>query len=189
MQSAKNAIILLVVFLLSFFIDIPLREFFKGIQNTYITQIMLFISNISIIFLILFALVFFLIKKRKDLLLYSILSMLVSLGVVFLIKFLYFRPRPFQDLGISSIDGSADSSFPSGHTTRYSSFVPFFWLYKNTRTLILITLILVAISRMYLLSHYLSDIIFGFMLGYYNSVFFLYLSRKNNRLNRVLRSI
>lgn len=189
MPGAKNAIVLFVVFLLSFFVDIPLREFFKSIQNPYITQIMLFVSSIQVVFLIIFLVVFFIIKKRNDLLFYSLISLLISSLIVFLIKSLYFRPRPFVDIGLPSIDGSTNSSFPSGHVNRYSSLLPFFWLYKNMRLFIILIVILVAISRMYLQAHYLSDVIFGFMIGYYTSVFFLYLSRKNNKLNRFLSKV
>ena len=112
---------------------------------------------------------------------------MASLAIVFITKFLYFRPRPFQDLGISSLDASKNSSFPSGHVSRTSSLVSFALIYKKSRFFIFLAIGLVAFSRMYLQAHYLSDVIFGFILGYYISLFFLYLSKKDTKLNTFLR--
>ena len=190
MKNTQKTILLFVLFMISFFLDIPLSNFAKQLQNPYLTQIMLFVSNdLTMIFITIFVIIFFLIKKRKDLVFYSVAGILTSLAIVFIIKSLYFRPRPFQDLGVLSIDGSKNSSFPSGHVTRISAFVPFAWIYKKSRFFILAIVILVAFSRIYLQAHYLSDIIFGFILGYYTSLFFLYFSKKRNKLNSILTRI
>ena len=187
MKNIKIPLILLFVLILSFFLDKSIRNLFLNLQNQYMLQIMLFISDAtSILFVIIFTLIFFLIKKRKDLLFYSIISILTSLILVFLIKFTINRPRPFEDLGISSIDGSNDPSFPSGHASRVSALIPFVWIFKNFRSFILSLLILVSISRMYLQAHYLSDVIAGSILGFYISKIFLVLSRKSNKLNKFL---
>lgn len=187
MQYPKNAILLFVLFMISFFLDIPLSNLTKQLQNPYLTNIMLFVSNdLTMVFITIFVIIFFLINKRKDLAFYSVAGILASLAIVFIIKSLYFRPRPFQDLGLSSLDDSKNSSFPSGHVTRISTLVPFAWIYKKSRFFIIAIVVLVAFSRMYLQAHYLSDIIFGFITGYYISLFFLHLSKKSNKLNRIL---
>lgn len=188
MQNKKNTILLFVLFIISFFLDNTIRNLMQKIQNPALTNIMLFVSNdLTMVSIALFLIIFFLIKKRKDLAFYSIISILASLAIVFITKFLYFRPRPFQDLGISSLDASKNSSFPSGHVSRTSSLVSFALIYKKSRFFIFLAIGLVAFSRMYLQAHYLSDVIFGFILGYYISLFFLYLSKKDTKLNTFLR--
>lgn len=187
MQNTRNTIQLFVLFMISFFLDIPLRSLMQKIQNPAITQIMLFVSNdLTMMLITIFVILFFLINKRKDLAFYSVISILTSLAIVFIIKSLYFRQRPFQDLRVSSLDGSKNSSFPSGHVTRISALVPFVWIYQKSRFFMWVVVALVAFSRIYLQAHYLSDVIFGFIVGYYTSLFFLYLSKKRNKLNSIL---
>ncbi|RLA82190.1 MAG: hypothetical protein DRG31_07725 [Deltaproteobacteria bacterium] len=106
---------------------------------------------------------------NKDKRTYSIfLALLVNGFLVTSLKFLIARPRPFY--------GSEEflHSFPSGHTsnafllaTFYSHFFP------ERKKLSYLMASLVAFSRVYLGSHYLSDVFAGALIGYVIAIIFI----------------
>lgn len=126
-------------------------------------------SHFAVILFILLS--FIITKKRKVfrhlLLLYGILS-----AVIYSLKFLIQRERPFFYLGIgdklSKGPGEIlDPSFPSAHAafsfmiaTLLSTWFP------RQRILFYLLAVLIAWSRLYLVLHFPSDVIIGALLGY-----------------------
>jgi undecaprenyl-diphosphatase len=116
---------------------------------------------------------FLFVQKHKW---YSISIPVVALGgvsLMFLLKFIFSRPRPLIPL-LTPVSGF---SFPSGHAMMSFSFygLLIFIVYENVRNLwlkwilifVLILLILtIGLSRVYLRVHYASDVIAGFAAGF-----------------------
>jgi len=116
--------------------------------------------------------VFLIKKKRKKAAIVALLSLVGSAAFVFLLKDFFGRSRPF---GCPSHEDCF--SFPSGHATMsfyfyglldylIFRFVPISFRKFLVVSLGLITLVLlIALSRLFLGLHYLSDIFAGFFLG------------------------
>jgi membrane-associated phospholipid phosphatase len=106
---------------------------------------------------------------------YSIKVPVVALGglsLMFLLKFLFNRPRPLIPL----LKEAAGLSFPSGHALMSFSFyglliylvwqyVKIVWLRNTLTVLLLILILLIGFSRIYLRVHYASDVLAGFCMG------------------------
>ncbi|MDD3113274.1 MAG: phosphatase PAP2 family protein [Candidatus Izemoplasmatales bacterium] len=100
------------------------------------------------------------------------LTVFISLVLNSIIKVIFQRPRPYVNPanGIDGIrlDTAGGYSFPSGHTQ--GAAVVFgslaVWLKKRWLTIVsVVIIVMVAISRMYLGVHYLSDVLVGGLLG------------------------
>ncbi len=116
------------------------------------------------------------------------ITVFVSLVLNSIIKVIVHRLRPFQvDNQIMNIRPKTATgySFPSGHTqgaaTVFGSLA--IWVRKRWLTIIVtIIIVMVALSRMYLGAHFLSDVIVGGLLGIGLSLgFYYYLSKTENK--------
>lgn len=126
--------------------------------------------RVAAVFIIIFSLILWLWNKRVYLFSFSI-TLGGAVFVNFLGKFLFNRPRPQTALYFE-----ATPSFPSGHATLAIAFYGFigYAIFRNAKkwkykiTVICITLILsvfIALSRLYLGVHFLSDVWCGYLLG------------------------
>lgn len=128
------------------------------------------------IFLILLSLALMLFKPTRRFGTAMLLG--VSIGAIFtnlFIKVVVARPRPYADpngfyyplwdmLGRAT---ESDKSFPSGHTTAATaSMVPVFLLgRKRVSWTALLFSLMMGLSRIYLVVHYPSDVLGGFLVG------------------------
>jgi len=118
-------------------------------------------------------------------------TVFASLVINSTIKILVARPRPYvSDSSVQNIrpDTATGYAFPSGHTqgsaTLFTSFA--IWLKKRWITIAsIVIIIMVAISRMYLGAHYLSDVIVGGLLGVGISFLFAWYLNKNENNQRL----
>ncbi len=93
----------------------------------------------------------------------------LALGAAFVGKYIFRRARPFHHL---TYIGQIDSSFPSGHTA--GSFAAAFMLaftFPSLATPALLFATLVALSRIYLQLHFISDVAGGVLLAYVFTLF------------------
>jgi undecaprenyl-diphosphatase len=117
---------------------------------------------------ILFILLF--LKYKKEILIFwrVVLSAIIS-RLVFteIIRYFFYRPRPFVDLPINLlISGPNSASFPSGHAAFYSA-IAFYILLKDKKLGIfaLICAFLISVSRVFVGVHWPIDIVAGFIVG------------------------
>ncbi|MDF2820550.1 MAG: hypothetical protein K0R15_991 [Clostridiales bacterium] len=97
------------------------------------------------------------------------LSLLLSVIMCnLLIKNLVARPRPFAGLDdiVLLINMPGEYSFPSGHaTSSFAAAVSLLYINKKIGIPALIIAFTIAFSRIYLYVHYVSDVLFGAILG------------------------
>ena len=122
--------------------------------------------------IIVIATIFLLIYKKPFIALW--ISSAISFSIGYIMKFLIARPRPFQYLNISSIIQVSSSSFPSGHAIAAFTALPILnKSFPKLKILFWILAVLIAISRIYLRVHYLSDVVAGAFIGYIISSLFI----------------
>lgn len=128
---------------------------------------------------------FLFIKKHRW---YSIKIPVVSLGgvsLMFLLKFLFNRPRPLMPL----LKEAQGLSFPSGHALMSFSFYGLLiylvwqnitngWVKGILTSFLFVFILLIGFSRIYLRYHYASDVIAGFSMGLIWLVLSLWVTRR-----------
>ncbi len=120
------------------------------------------------------------------------LSFLLGLAINQLILLFVHRVRPY-DAGITQllIDRSADWSFPSDHATASIAVVAAFALHglrRSTLTLFVLAMIL-CWSRIYVGTHYLSDILGGALTGVVAAIAVKLVYRQGTAFDRLITGI
>ncbi len=134
-------------------------------------SIAIFFAEYLIYFLVAGAILFFFFLKRKERIRYLFLSgvsvILSRLIITELIRFAWFRPRPFVAHQVNLLIGhSSSGSFPSGHVAflfALSAVIYFFnkkigWIFFGLS-------FLVGLSRIFIGVHYPLDILGGIVVG------------------------
>ena len=120
------------------------------------------------------------------------LSFLIGLGLNQIIVLFIHRVRPY-DAGVSHliISKSADWSFPSDHATAAIAIVAAFALHGLPRRTLLFGLLafLVCWSRIFVGTHYLTDVLGGSLVGLVAAVLVWGFYRKGSRLDRFATGI
>ena len=190
--NKKNLAILalVIIFTLSFFLDKSVLAFFQLITNNFLNIIMEFVSNIGSIFVVMIfiTIVFMWETKRREYISPLWLSFISATVISFLLKAIIARPRPFFAEGIPLVS-ALGYSFPSAHVAVVFSVLPiinkefprFKWYW-------LIFSVVVALSRVYLQVHYLSDVIAGALLGYGIGYAFLILEKRRKPFKRIFEN-
>ena len=126
------------------------------------------------LFFIAFSLILMLFKKTRRWGFTTLLA--IGIGALFtnvIIKDLVARPRPYTDpaytgfwQAVGAIEES-EFSFPSGHTTvtMVSMTVLFLTFNKKWSWMGFLFVLLMAVSRVYLVAHYATDVIFAMVVG------------------------
>ena len=146
-----------------------LEEFFRIITLIGETIPFIFITILIIV-------IFYYYKKPFTQIIYSTITSTI-IGTI--LKYLTLRPRPYEFLHIQSIISTTYSSFPSGHARAVFTILPILNNYFPKYKIYLWSIaILVAISRIYLSVHWLSDVVAGAFIGYIIGYFFVEVSKK-----------
>lgn len=120
------------------------------------------------------------------------LSFLIALGVNQIILLFLHRPRPYE-MGLTHliIGQTTDWSFPSDHATATISIVAAFLLCGLWRRGIafLIVALLICLSRVYVGTHYISDILGGAATGIVTAVIVARVYREGTKLDRWVTSL
>lgn len=152
-------------------IDRSVLNFIKELQNPVLNLIMPLITalgNGGIIWIVTAAAALSFKKTRRCSIAIAAALLLVLISGSLILKPLIARPRPFMlDDSINLlINAPSDFSFPSGHT--YSSAASAYVIYHFNKRYGIIAWILaglIAFSRLYLMVHFLTDILGGTLLG------------------------
>ncbi len=185
-ESSKNPLILIytvgiLLTILSFFIDKQIILLFKNINIPIIDKFLLWITEplSVVIILVIMTSLFLYNEKKKEWVIPLWLSFGLTFAITYGIKYIINRTRPYIALNLPSLLTISSPSFPSAHAAIVFSTIPildrefpklkYFWI-----TFALI----VCFSRLYFKAHYLSDIIFGGLIGYALGLFFYNLEKK-----------
>jgi undecaprenyl-diphosphatase len=168
--------------LFSFLLDRSVLALIQSIQFFYVAAFFVIVTklgeiSIFVLLLIILSVIFIINKKRIDALWYAA----IASGVLsFIFKMITLRPRPFKLLSEPSIVATSLSSFPSGHAMTLFSILPILEReFPRQKILFWTIAILVALSRLYLKVHYLSDVVAGAFIGYVSGLALLYFSQKH----------
>jgi len=173
---------------IAFFYDDAMLKFVGSLRIYPLDAFMLFMTDFGMLFCVII-LFFYLINHKKfhDLLLVAITGA-CALEVSYLTKVIFQTPRPYAAAIVATIPLTQASgySMPSLHTAFCFSLWPFLpRIFPNKALQILgkIIIITIALSRLYLGVHYLSDIILGGIVGYAIARFWIYLQENNKILD------
>lgn len=161
-------------------LDTSLFRAIYGLSRTFwlLDGAMLFLAQYSGYFLVLGAAVlFFFLKKdwKKQTFFFSVtsLSLLFSSGFITpLIRYFFYRPRPYIALSLESLITKTTSAFPSGHAAFFFALsVAVLFFHKRLGVWFLIVSVLMGFARVYAGVHYPLDIVGGAAIGVVSVLF------------------
>ena len=155
-------------------LDSWINQIVMPLQTPELTKAMIFITNIAsftVLFILSLILLFILIKKKKNILLF-ISSMVLGLISYSSLKYLVHRIRPDNML----FETTSKYSFPSGHAAMAAIFfLLVIYSFKDDiknkllKYLFIIfnilLILLIGFSRIYLSVHWFTDVIAGFLIN------------------------
>lgn len=167
---------------------------YAGLNPIVDTIAILAAKYMPVIFVI--ALIYLWIKKgtnTKNIVLYSIYAAILGLIINYVIGLLYFHPRPFMiPVGTTLFPYSAETSFPSDHTTFMISIALMMIYFKGTRKFGILLMILGLIggfSRVFAGVHFPFDILGSVGVAVIVSLLIYYLKDWFTPLNKIIRGI
>ena len=132
-----------------------------------------YLIYVLVVLFILFILFKYGSRKRLYLLSLSSLAVIFSRGIITeLIRFFYYRPRPFVELSLPLVDYSASGAMPSGHMAFLVPLALLVWHEDRGwgKWFIALTL-LVGVGRIAVGFHWPTDILLGIVVG--SAIFYL----------------
>jgi undecaprenyl-diphosphatase len=182
MRKVNDIIILIIgiiLFIISYNFDQPISLFFKDVKFPLFDIIFSVITNFGIVILIMLAIpsiIFY--KKNRKLIYLMWFIFLASFILAFAIKLIFLRQRPI-DLFTFPFTSIINYSFPSMHAMVIFSLLPILIKYLPKQKIFWISFSLLAIfGRIYFGFHFLSDVVFGTLFGYFIGAWLLELFEK-----------
>lgn len=164
------SIVFLILLIISLIFDKTIVYSMQNLKNPILDFIFLYLSIASLYLIVLVPSVFLYLNDKKSLLKLWLTFALTAL-IMIIIKVIFQRERPFQELDltiplslISSSYALWDFSFPSNHSAL--SFCSLKFLKGRFFIIWLVIALIMAFSRLYFGLHYLSDVIAGVFIGY-----------------------
>lgn len=161
----------------------------SNIQNIFLDYIFIFFTRLwdAWIIWILITIILLIIKKYRKYWIFISIALILNLIIwEWILKHIFMRERPFQELLeiTIKINPPVTSSFPSWHSSASICFAVifsyFFWnKSKVLSILVWIIALLIVFSRLYLQVHYPSDIIVGSLVWFISAFIILLLKNKS----------
>jgi undecaprenyl-diphosphatase len=160
--------------IIAIFFDEQISLFLYSLRNNFLdsifgaTGIIQFSGIVFGILILIFAVIFFLKKEKMKWILRIVSSFVFTNLLVFLIKGITARPRPYLAFDLENPPFSAlGDSFPSAHAATVFAMLPFFEKeYPKLKYVWIAFAVIVCFIRIYFPVHYLSDILIGAFIGY-----------------------
>ncbi|MEK6983071.1 MAG: phosphatase PAP2 family protein [Nanoarchaeota archaeon] len=177
MNKLNRALLLVFGILLltfSFSFDAQVSSFFKDMSFWPLDLVLSIISNSGVVAIVMLAFPsLILYKKNKKLVCFLWLTSITSFLLALIAKLAIQRQRPIGLLFYPFV-GIIDYSFPSHHSMVAFSLLPMLSRYlPKYRSFWIAFAILVAFTRVYFNFHFLSDVVFGALTGYFVGNFML----------------
>ena len=167
--------------LLSYKYDNQVNLFFKNMKFPLLDSVLSIITNFGIVIVVMLAVPLLMLYRREnqrksiDLLL---LAFIISVVTAFIIKFVILRQRPLGILYYPFFN-IVDYSFPSMHAMVVFSLLPILVEYlPRQKNFWILFAFAVSFTRIYFGFHFLSDVVFGALFGYFLGNYLLYLHQK-----------
>ena len=178
-----NKLLLLSIGMLLFFISYGLDQkvslTFSSNQSKILSLVFGIITNFGVVLVVLLLIPLILLYKKKRLPYLMLITFLASFALTFIAKLIVLRQRPMHTL-VYPLINIINYSFPSMHAAVAFSLLPalvkflpkqkYFWI---------IFAVLASFSRIYFGFHFLSDVVFGALFGYFIGLFALEYYEKN----------
>lgn len=123
--------------------------------------------NYFLVGLVYLSILYYLLKGDRKLALKLLFALILSWAISYLIKYLFYFPRPYLSLGIEPLySHPTDGTFPSGHTT--TTFAVAFGVFRHHRRLgfnLLVISAIVAATRVAYSYHSWIDVFGGIVLA------------------------
>jgi undecaprenyl-diphosphatase len=184
----KNIMMFLAIPLfLSFFLDTYISEMTVKLRNPILDPIMVWFSHEITVFVVLVIMcALFLYEERKNKYIAPLfISFFTAVFISFIIKLMVMRLRPIGETYFAlNLLGTAfnipDYSFPSVHSAMAFCVLPILDKeFKKLKLFWIFFAVMIALSRIYLNQHYLSDCIAGGIIGYFTGAYILKLGEKH----------
>lgn len=153
----------------SFFLDSFIAEKIPGVHNSFLDIGFNVITNFMLLVAVLYLLpsMLIIITTRKRAKISSLVQLWISGlcgGIISMVlKTIIQRERPIIEMTFA---GMQDYSFPSTHAAIAAAALPILWYtLPKLRAFWIVWVVLVLFSRIYLELHYLSDVVWGSVLG------------------------
>ena len=182
MRKINNILILIIgilLFVVSYNFDQQASLFFKSAKFAFLDLILGVITNFGIVVVAMLltpSLIFY--KKNKKIIYLLWLTFIVSVIVAFIIKLIVLRQRPVEAFTYP-FTNILNYSFPSMHAMAVFSLLPLLVKYLPKQKYFWIGFALLTVfSRIYFGFHFLSDVVFGALAGYFIGDYLLKLYEK-----------
>ncbi len=153
----------------SYFYDMQISLALQSIRNPLLDKVMIIATDLMGLYLgmPLLVIIVYLKERKRDKRIYRkvIISMILNIGLSFIIKLAVHRPRPYANGIKSAIGEEFLYSFPSDHSARAFNYFSILAHYYRHKLFYYSLATFIAFSRVYLGVHYASDVIAGAMFG------------------------
>ncbi|MDP3765532.1 MAG: phosphatase PAP2 family protein [Nanoarchaeota archaeon] len=182
MKRTNDTLILIVgilLFLVSYKFDNQVNLLFKGMRLQFFDAVLSITTNFGVVIIVMLIIPSIILYKRNKKLIYLIWStFVISFVLAFVIKLIMLRQRPIEAFTYP-FTHIINYSFPSMHAMVAFSLLPILTKYMpKQRFFWIIFVFLAAFGRIYFGFHFLSDVVFGALSGYFIGSYLLDLHGK-----------